>query len=384
MSATKTIYLDYAAATPVDPKVLQTMKPYYTDDFYNPSALYLAAKHVGSDIQDAREVIAKLLGARPTEVIFTAGGTEADNLAINGIMQQYLDKELVVSAIEHDAIIEVAKDYNHKIAKVSQKAEIDTEDLFKKINDNTVLVSIMYANNEVGTIQPIAKIAQKIEEIRQNRKKNGIDLPLYFHTDASQAPNYLDIHVSRLGVDLMTINGGKIYGPKQSGLLFVKSGIVLKPQIQGGGQERNLRSGTENIPGIMGLAKALEISQDKRANETQRLQKLQEFFETQLTDVIQGVIINGSANKLVNNVHITVPGIDNERVIMELDEQGIMAAVGSACSASNDEPSHVLMAVGLTRAAAQSSIRFTFGRQTTQKDLEYTVKMLSDIVKRSR
>jgi cysteine desulfurase len=378
----RAIYLDYAAATPMDERVVTAMEPYFTANFYNPSALYLRAKAVSQDIGEARQTVARIIGAKTSEVIFTAGGTEANNLAVHGIMQQFPGSNVVVSAIEHESVLEPANGYDHKIAQVLPDGRVWLDDLIQKIDDNTVLVSVMYANNEIGTIQPLREIATVITTITKARRKAGNTVPLYFHTDAAQATAYVDMHASRIGVDLMTINGGKIYGPKQSGMLFVKTGTQLKPQILGGGQERSYRSGTENITGIIGFATALKLITERKKTESERLQKLQKLFFKELAKQHRTIVINGSlTHRLPNNVHITVPGTDNERLLMELDERGIMCAVGSACSASNDEPSHVLSAIGLTDEDARSSLRFTMGIHTTQKDIQHTVKVLAELVK---
>ena len=376
----KEIYLDHAAATPLEPAVLQAMQPYFAEKFYNPSAVYLKSLDVAADIEDARKRVAHWLGAKPTEIIFTSGGTEANNLAINGVMQAYPSSNLVVSAIEHESVLAPARQYDYQEAPVTKGGLVDIVKLIKKINDQTVLVSIIYANNEVGTIQPIREISVKLQEIRALRQKKGNKLPLYLHTDAAQASAYLDLHTSRLGVDLMTINGGKIYGPKQTGALFVKAGVNLKPQILGGGQERGLRSGTENVPGIIGLAAALDLVQERHHEENQRLRELQKLFIDLLTEKLPKAVINGSLkHRLPNNVHVTFPEVDNERLMMQLDEKGIRAAAGSACAASSQEPSHVLKSMGLSDEQAQSSLRFTMGRLTTEQDIRQTVDLLAQL-----
>lgn len=369
------IYLDHAATTPVDPAVLAVMEPYFTEKAYNPSATYEAARQIKHEVEAARASIAYHLGTRPSELIFTAGGTEANNLAINGIMQLYPDSEIVVSAVEHDSVLKPASQYDVKTIPVDTKARVDLVKLEASITDKTVLVSIQYANNELGTIQPIKEIAQIIAKKRGSRSD---DCPLYFHTDACQASNYLDLHVSRLGVDLMTINASKIYGPKQIGCLFVASGLKIKPQILGGGQERGQRSGTENVPEIIGFSKALNLVQGSRHDEIKRLKELQSYFIEQLLEKIPTVEINGSQkHRLANNVHITIPGKDNETLMMQLDDQGIICAVGSACSASNEEPSHVLKAIGLTDDSARSSLRFSMGQSTTKDQVDYVVSTLA-------
>jgi cysteine desulfurase len=374
------IYLDYAASTPLDPQALKSMQPYWRDQFFNPSANHLAAKKVSQAISQARVTVAGILGARPAEIIFTAGGTEADNLAINGVMQSYPKANLIVSAIEHQAVLQTAQKYSHKLAPVNRNGLVDVAKLADLIDDNTVLVSVMYANNELGTVQPLAQISQTITKIKGDRQKRAVTLPLYLHTDASQAGNCLNLQVSRLGVDLMTLNGGKIYGPKQTGGLFVKAGIELTPILRGGGQERNLRSGTENVPGIIGFARALEVAQTMRHAEVTRLTKLQAEFEQLLAAKIPTAIINNPKNRLPNFIHLTIPGVDNERLMMELDEQAIVCAAGSACRASDDEPSHVLKAIGLSDADAQSSLRFSLGRPTSLKDIKNAVSALHKLL----
>ncbi len=376
----RTIYLDYAAATPVDPIVLKVMQPYFVDEFYNPSALYLNSQKVSKDLENARTSVASILGVKPAEIIFTAGGTEANNLAIVGLMIQHPEANVVTSEIEHDSVLKPAREFNHRKVKTLPDGCIDLSDLAKKIDDQTVLVSIMYANNEIGTIQPIREVAKIVQKIREERQKSDNKLPLYLHTDACQAANYLDLHVHRLGVDLVTINGGKIYGPKQSGALFVAANVKLEPIIFGGGQELGLRSGTENVAGDIGFAEALKIAQDKKEGEVARLQKLQQQFIDGLQK-LPNVTINGSLkNRLPNNVHATFTGQDNERLIMQLDELGIMCAAGSACSASSEEVSHVLHAVGLSDTQAQSSLRFTMGQQTDSDDINFVLKTLAKLL----
>lgn len=365
----------------MDEKVLTAMQPYFAEQFYNPSATYDVARAVKKNLEAARAKVALVLGSRPAEVIFTAGGTEANNLAIRGIAEQFPGSNSIISAIEHESVLAPAKLSAHQLAPVDQSGIVDVKALIALIDDQTVLVSVMYANNEVGTIQPMSEIAQALKAIRRERQASGNQLPLYFHTDAAQAANYLDLHVSRLGVDLMTLNGGKIYGPKASGALYVSSHVELKPQILGGGQERGERSGTENVAAIIGFAEALRTAQGLRHDEAKRLQALQKFFYEQLKEKLPTASINGSlSQRLPNNVHMTIPGQDNERLLIELDEAGIIAAAGSACSASNEEPSHVLKAMGISDADAQASLRLTMGRATDQEAVETTLKTLARLV----
>ncbi len=371
------IYLDFAAATPVASEVLAAMAPFWSEDFYNPSASYLAARGVRETLESARASVASVLGAKSSEVIFTAGATEANNLAIHGVMRQFPGANCVVSAIEHESVLAPANECDCRLATVATDGRIDLAKLAELIDKNTALVAVMYANNEIGTIQPLKEVAKLVTKERTARAASGNKLPIYLLTDAAQAANYLDLHVSRLGVDLMSLNGGKIYGPKQSGCLFVKTGVKLLPLISGGGQENNLRSGTENVAASVGLAKALELAQEVRASESKRLAELQNYFFSQLAKLIPDASVNGSLkHRLPNNLHITLPGQDNERLIFALDAAGIMVAAGSACSASGEESSHVLTAIGLGDASARASLRLTMGRTTTKAQLDECLKSL--------
>ena len=359
-------YFDYSASTPLDVRVKKAMEPYFTDYFYNPSSGYSKAREVAVDLKNARAQIASLLGSKPSEIIFTAGATEANNMAIYGVMEKFSQANIVVSAIEHESVLKPAQNYRTKLCPVAKSGIIDLKELEALIDEKTVLVSVMLANNEIGTIQPVKKVAELINQVRQKRIKTGNKLPIYLHSDMAQAGNYLDLHISRLGVDLMSLNGGKIYGPKQSGILFVKTGLVLKPLILGGGQERNLRSGTENIPAIIGFAMALKIANEMREHEVKRLSELQKLFINLLKKHVPNHQINGYLkNRLPNNVHVTFFDQDNERLMILLDELGFCTAVGSACSASSEEPSHVLAALRMSKNDIQMSLRFSMGRLTT-------------------
>ena len=375
-------YFDNAAATPMLPKVLAAMQPFFSEKFYNPSAIYLAAQDVKASLDNARWLVAQNIGAKPTEIIFTAGGTEANNLAITGVMAKNPDGELIVSAIEHDSVLIPAKNYNLKIANVDEKGIVDVSALAKLINNKTVLISVMMANNEIGALQPIKDIVELVAKIRKERQKGGNKTPLYVHTDACQAVNYCDINIARLGVDLMTFNGGKIYGPKQSGVLFKKIGVNLQPLIYGGGQEYSMRSGTENVAQCIGFATAFEQAKSNAKSESKRLSKIRDETINELLKSSK-ITLNGPKGnrRLANNINITINGVDNERLLMQLDEQGYIVATGSACSASNDEPSHVLKAIGLSDAQAQSSIRITLGRYTTQDSCALLCKTILHLVK---
>lgn len=375
------IYLDYASATPLEPKVMALMKPYYNERFYNPSASYKLALEIKAAIETARSKVASLLGAKSSEIIFTAGGTEANNLAIDGVIRNFNNANMVISAIEHPSVYQPALKHQTKICPVDNQGLIKTAKLIDLIDDQTVLVSIMYVNNEIGTIQPLREIGHLIKEVRAKRLIQGNNLPIYFHSDACQAANYLDLHNASLGVDLMTINGGKIYGPKQSGALFVKSGVKLQPIINGGGQERGLRSGTENVPAIIGLSAALELVQQNKAVSSAKMAELQSYFIDQILAKFKTASLNGSrAKRLVNNVNVSFNGVDNEWLLIKLDEAGIMASAGSACSAASTEPSLTLKAIGLSDQQARSSIRFSLGNKTTKSELEKVIDTLKKLM----
>lgn len=374
-------YFDYAAATPVDPDVFKAMLPYFSDGFYNPSAPYRPARDARSALETARADVAAVLGAKPVEVIFTAGASEANNLAIHGVMRRYPDANMIISAIEHESVTAPAQRCTNRVLPVDPKGVIQLEKLTEIIDDQTVLVSVMLANNEIGTIQPIARLARELEDLRKQRAASGNTLPLLLHCDAAQAGNYLDLHVHRLGVDMLSLNGGKIYGPKQSGALYVRGGIVLQPLIDGGGQERGLRSGTENVPACVGFAYALRQAQGVRADEQVRMNELQRHFFNLVADKLPAVTVNGSLkNRLANNVHLTFVGQDSERMIMQLDDLGFYAASGSACSASSEEPSHVLGALGMSDDDIRSSLRFTMGAHTTEGDIDALVDALANLL----
>ncbi len=403
--STISIYLDHAAATPLDPRVLAAMQPYLGERFYNPSSLYGAAREVREAVEKTRWQVAQVLGSKKSEIIFTAGGTESVNLTLFGVIKALelqdlvLDEgaspgleplKVVTTAIEHEAVlacIPALEQAGHKVSIVPVKPDgvVDVSKLVEAIDDQTALASIMYANNEIGTIQPIVEIAKAIAQIRTDRAKRGVTLPLYFHTDACQASGLLDLHVSRLGVDLMTLNGSKIYGPKQTGCLYVRSGTLLTPIIYGGGQERQLRSGTENVAGIIGFGAALELAQADREAESERLTLLRNYLYAELKSVIPDLILNGHPTKrLANNLNVSLPGIDGEAAVLYLDRKGIQASTGSACSTGRTDPSHVLLSLGLDRAQAGASLRFTSGRGTSKSDIHQLITILPPIVKRLR
>lgn len=381
MNTSKIIYLDHAAATPLDPEVLSAMEPYFSNHFYNPSALYSGGREAHRALEQARETVAQTIGCRPSEIIFTAGGSESTNLAIRGIGELHPDGEIVISSVEHEAVRQPAQLYACVESPVNENGLLNVEILKESITELTVMVSVMYANNEVGTIQPIREVAEYVQKVREARRMSGNERPLYLHVDACQAPLYLDCNVARLKVDMMTLNGGKMYGPKQSGVLFVKSGIRLAPQILGGGQEFGIRNGTENVAFAVGFASAIKKAQTTHKANAHQVSLLSHQFMQRLETEL-GAVVNGHKKKrLPNNIHVTFPGRDNERMLFSLDEQGVFAAAGSACSASNEEVSHVLSAMGMSEEDARASLRFTIGLHTTEDELKTAISCIQEALR---
>lgn len=374
------IYLDNAAATPIDSRVLAAMMPYFSDEFYNPSAAYLAARQVRADVEEARHTLAKTIGARSAEIILTAGATESINLALGGV-----DGRIVTTAIEHSAVLETARARGGRILPVDVGGRINLDELRRVLTDDVVIVSVGYVNSETGIVQNIRQIAEAVRAVRAEREQRGVGTPLYLHTDASQAAGLFDLNVSRLGVDLMTLNAGKCYGPKQVGLLYIRAGVQLKPLIRGGGQEMGLRSGTENVTGIIGFAKALELAEKLRGSEVKRLSGLRNMLKQYLVEHLPDVKINESSKANSPAIlNMSVAGVDGERVVFALDERGVQAATGSACAANKGLRSHVLTALGLDDASVDGSLRISMGRFTTADDIEAAGKVIVDVINEQR
>jgi cysteine desulfurase len=372
------IYLDHAAATPLDRRVFLAMEPYFSSLFYNPSSPYAPAIAVRRDYDEAKHAIAKTIGAKPDELVMTAGATESINLAFNSI-----GGHIVTAAIEHHAVLEAAKRYDHTIVQADKKGIISADAIKKAIKLDTRLVSVAFANNEIGTVQPLRDIAQVIKEERARRLKHGDTTPIYLHSDASQGAGLLDIHVARLGIDLLTLNAGKVYGPKQVGLLFAASHVRLSPQIVGGGQERGLRSGTENVAGVIGFARAMEIAESGRKKEAQRLHVLRDKLEQQLTLAFPEAIISGHPKRrLPGHLHISFPGIDAERLVFALEMRSVLVATGSACAANKGTRSHVLTAIGLPDEVADGSLRLTLGHLSTEENTTRAGDIIVEEIKR--
>jgi cysteine desulfurase len=377
----KSIYFDYAAATPLDPLAHAAMEPYWSEQFYNPSALYLQAKAVHANMDEALERMAHVLGTRASELIPTSGATEANNLVIRGIAEQYPGATILVSAIEHDSVLRPALHVGGTTFPVDEQGLVQLSELERRIDDKVVLISCMLVNNETGVLQPLPDIARLVARIRRSRKQRGILLPLYLHTDAAQAVTYMDCSVAKLGVDALTCNGGKIYGPKGTGLLYLSAAMRLQPQLLGGGQIHGLRSGTENVAGVHGLATALELVQKRHKHENKRVAELQRLCIEQLQSLGVDFVLHGSTKYRAPHIcSIALPGTDNERVVMELDERGFCVATGSACSASSDEPSHVLEAMGIPLSQIRSTIRISFGKHTTPEMVTALVQTIASVV----
>ena len=365
MKSTESIYLDYAAATPLDEAVLAAMQPYFAEKFFNPSSPYAPAVEVRHEYEDAKARLAHTFGATGGELVMTAGATESINLAFRAS-----DGHVVTSSIEHPAVLEAAKQGSHTLAQPNEKGRITPEAVRAALTSETTLVSIGLANSELGTIQPLRQITAVIEEERQRRVEKGSMTPLLFHCDASQGFGLVDIHVARLGVDMLTLNAGKIYGPKQVGLVWRKPSVQLTPNIVGGGQEQGLRSGTENVPGVIGFAKAAELAVKKREQESIRLQKLRDGLEKTLLEGLPDVVISGDKkHRLASHLHVSFPGIDAERLVFLLETKGVFVATGSACAANKHTASHVLQAIGCNESAINGSLRLTLGSDSNEVNI---------------
>jgi len=430
------IYLDHAAATPVDKRVLEAMMPYYTDEFYNPSAAYLPAKKVASDYENAKGTIAHAIGAKASDIVITAGATEANNLAFTSLYTEQIShssprrsrlstevadpsssrkNEPVRSSLvssghlpqgeraksraaalrnapsrdicsvlylvtEHDSVRRVAERLGGEAVGVLPNGLIDLDDLRRKITDETELISIALVNNELGTIQPLAEVAQIIREVKIDRMKRGIRRQLLLHSDASQALNLLDVSVARLGVDLMTLNAAKVYGPKGVGALYVSHDAKLSPLTVGGGQENGLRSGTENVPGVIGFAKAVELA---HGHLNGNRKKYASWRKALLSELVGYELIN-KKHAVDNFVTICYDGIDAERLVFLLEEQGVYVATGAACAASKGVRSHVLAAIGLSESQIAGSLRLTLGETNDEVQIHEAARVINQTVNKER
>ncbi len=389
------IFLDHAATTPIDERVLSAMMPYLTESFGNPSAIYSSGRVAKSALADARAKVAEVLGAKADEIVFTGSGTEANALALFGVLRKH-GGALVTATTEHHAILSNARQLEKEGVYVTYvgvdiNGFVHIDELKTAITPETTLVSIMYANNEIGTIAPMEDIARIVKTERERRKTAGETRPIYFHTDACQAAGYLSLNVRELGVDLMTMNGSKIYGPKGIGALYVRKGVLLTPLWHGGGQENRLRSGTENVAGAVGFAEALRIAQSMREEEGKRLTELRDYFIEQLFKIIPKIVLNGpdlssghGTRRIPNNVNISILDIEGEAYLLYLDHKGIEASTGSACDSVTLDPSHVILALGRPYEYAHASLRFTLGRHTTKEDINYALSVMPGITETLR
>lgn len=375
------VYLDYSATTPVKKEVLDEMLPYFTEKFGNPSSLYAIGLSAKSDLNQARAKVASLIGADDREIYFTSGGTEADNWAVIGTARAKKAKgnHIITSSIEHHAMLHTCEflekeGFEVTYLGVDSKGRISLEELEHAITDKTILISIMFANNEIGTIQPI-------KEIGEIAKKHGI----WFHTDAVQALGNVPINVKELGIDMMSMSAHKIYGPKGTGALYIRKGVAIPSFINGGAQENKRRAGTENMPGIVGFGKAAELAEANLGEHIKRISTLRDYFAEQVTSKIPEVEINGSMEyRLPGNINFIFNYIEGESLLLLMDAKGIAASTGSACSSASLAPSHVLKALKLPYEKIHSSIRFSIGDFTTKEDIDYVVEELIKIVEKLR
>lgn len=376
----QSIYFDYASATPVDPRVLAVMLPYFTEHFANPASLHHEGRQAKKAVDKARHQVASAIGAKAEDVIFTAGGTEANNLAIFGVAQMNQSKpgHVICSAIEHQSVLQPCRTLERRgwklsMANVMSDGIVDLDYLSTIVSDDTALCSIMLANNEIGTIQPLAEIAALL------KKKN---IPL--HTDACQALGWLPIDIHQLGCKLMTLNSGKVYGPKGVGALYVSSEVKMEPQLWGGHQESSHRASTENVAGIVGFGEACAIAVAELTVEVERVRGLRNLLLTHIL-AISGTRLNGSeSRRLVNNINVSVAGVEPEALLLYLDQAGIAVSSGSACNQSDMTASHVLLSLGLDNISAQTSLRITLGRMTTLDDVLQFGSLLPKVVSKLR
>ncbi|MEE8582495.1 MAG: cysteine desulfurase NifS [Dehalococcoidales bacterium] len=375
------IYLDYAATTPVHPEVVRAMLPYFSEVFGNPSAIYSCGQEAAAALEEARAKVAGLIGSRSEEIVFTSGGTEADNMALIGVANAMHSRgnHIITTAIEHHAIIEAARfleknGFELTYLGVDDQGIVDPDEVRRAITDKTILVSVMLANNELGTIQPLA-------EISRATRQAGV----YLHTDAVQAVGRIPVNVDELGVDLLSMSAHKLYGPKGAGALYIRKGVRMEPITHGGGQERTRRSGTQNVAGIVGLSRAVELAGQEMAAEAERLTPLRDRLIQGILEGIDHSYLNGHAVKrLPNNANLSFDFVEGESMCLNLDLKGICVSTGSACSSSNLEPSHVLLAMGVPSQLAHGSLRFTLGKWTEPADIDRVLEALPPIVAKLR
>lgn len=373
-------YLDHAAATPLDTRVLAAQQPYFSEQFFNASSPYAPAVLVRRDYEDAKHRLAMCVGGKGDEVVITAGATESINLMFGSV-----DGHIVTTVIEHPAVLAAAQLHPYTLVNVDAKGRVNPADIAAALRPDTRLVSVALANNEIGTVQALRDIATVVEQERRRRADAGEPTPLYFHSDASQGVGQIDVHVARLGVDALTVNAGKIYGPKQTAFLWVAPHVKLRPYIVGGGQERGLRSGTENVANVVGFARALELAVAHRNSESKRLAMMRNSVEGRLLKEFPSAVISGAIKKrLPGHLHISFPGLDAERLIFALEARGVLVATGSACAANKGTRSHVLTAIGLVPEIADGSLRITLGRLNNDETIARATDILVEVIKKEQ
>jgi len=379
--------MDHAGTTPLDSKVLGAMIPYFSQHFGNPSSLHSVGQEARYALDEARERVTGVLGCRPREVVFTSGGTESDNAAIHGVATALKEtgNHIITSSVEHHAVLHAcehleSQGFEVTYLPVDSDGMVQPQAVYNAINERTTLVTIMYGNNEIGTINPISEIAKSIKQ-----RVEELSRTIVFHTDAVQAAGFLDLDVAKLGVDLLSLSGHKFHGPKGTGVLYIKRGTAYLPLSHGGGQERERRSGTENIPGIIGLSLALEAANNSRKATGEHCAALRDRVIEAVLEQIPGSRLNGHpTHRLPNNANFSFTGVEGEPILLGLDMAGIAASSGSACSSGSLEPSHVLLALGQSAEIARGSLRLTLGRDTTEEEVEYLLGVLVDLVQRLR
>lgn len=383
----ETIYLDHAGTTAMDPRVLEAMLPYFTDYFGNPSSVHMVGQEARRALDNARDKVSKVLGCRSGEVVFTGSGTESDNSAIQGtsLALAGTGNHIVTSTVEHHAVLHPCQylenqGYDVTYLPVDEIGMISPQSVYDAITEQTTLVTIMYANNEIGTINPISQISRAVR-----RKSEELGRTIVVHTDAVQAAGFLDLNVTDLGVDMLSLSGHKFYGPKGTGVLYIKRGTPYLPFILGGGQERERRSGTENIAGIVGLSVALELADGSRHQASAHCIKMRDLIIERIKNNISAVYLNGHAtDRLPNNVNFSFEGIEGESILMGLDLAGIAASSGSACSSGSLEPSHVLLALGQTAELARGSLRMSLGKDNCVDEIDRFIPILINLVSELR
>jgi cysteine desulfurase len=375
------IYLDHAATTPTRPEVLNAMLPFFTDSFGNPSSIHSYGRDAKGVVEEARTRIAELIGARSEEIIFTSGGTEADNYALKGVAYaiEHKGNHIITTSIEHHAVLNVCKFLGRRgfritYLPVDKYGLVDPDDVRKAITDKTILISVIHASNEVGTIEPVEEIGKIAREAQ-----------VYFHTDAVQTLGHIPVNVDRLKADLLSISGHKLYGPKGVGALYVRKGTKLVSFMHGGQQEKGRRAGTENVPAIVGLGRAVELAGQEIDKEAERLAGLRDKLINGLSEKIDNIHLNGHpTRRLPNNINVSIDFVEGESLLLSLDLEGVCASTGSACSSASLEPSHVLLALGVPPEQAHCSLRFTLGRENTGTDGERVLEVLPTIIARLR